>query len=431
MDSPTRIELPKVRQHQLKVLLNPNRRKVVVCGRRWGKTDCGLQAVIQGHGPKRGVLKGAIDGGWMAWVVPVSKNARKVWWLLKRSFRDGIRNGTIEKNETDKCIRFKEGGGGITVLTTDEPDNIRSEGYDGMVLDEVAFMDEGVWVKVLRPMLVDRQGWAMFITTPNGHNWFKRDIFDAAPSRGWARWQLPTSDNPHIAASELEDARLDSGPHAYAQEHEAKFTSQEGAEFPPEWFEPSTRFSVWPSDDRISLRVMALDPSMGQTATSDYSAWVVVKIDQEGIVWIDCDMKRRDPAQIVRDGIAIATTVGPDAVGIETNGFQHVLAGMVEDESKRAGILLPVWTMTNTGSEAKGGQKVQRIRKLVPFMSRGRFRYRQTPGCEMLLDQLRAFPVGDHDDGPDALEMAIRLAQQVFVDQNQSSEEETYERVIV
>lgn len=176
---------------------------------------------------------------------------------------------------------------------------------------------------------------------------------------------------------------------------------------------------------------MALDPSMGQTATSDYSAWVVVKIDQEGIVWIDCDMKRRDPAQIVRDGIAIATTVGPDAVGIETNGFQHVLAGMVEDESKRAGILLPVWTMTNTGSEAKGGQKVQRIRKLVPFMSRGRFRYRQTPGCEMLLDQLRAFPVGDHDDGPDALEMAIRLAQQVFVDQNQSSEEETYERVIV
>lgn len=424
MDRPKRIELPRVRQHQLKVLLDPSRRKVVVCGRRWGKTDVGLQAVIQGHGPSRGVLKGAIDGGWMAWVVPVSKNARKVWWLLKRSLRDAWE----DKNETDKIIRLP-GGGGVTVLSTDEPDNIRSEGYDGMVLDEVAFMAEGVWAKVLRPMLVDRQGWAMFITTPNGHNWFKRDVFDVALTRRWARWQLPTSDNPHIAESELAEALLDLGPHAYAQEHLAQFTSQEGAEFPAEWFSDATRFDAWPSDKEISLRVMALDPSMGQTAKSDYSAWVTIKLDHQGILWVDCDMKRRDPRQIVRDGLGIALTVGPDAVGIETNGFQHVLAGMVEEESKKRGLMLPVWTMVNSGSEAMGGQKVQRIRRLVPYMSRGEVRYRKTTGGDMLVEQLRAFPVGEHDDGPDALEMGVRLLRQLHNQREAPPDEEAYEQV--
>jgi hypothetical protein len=31
-----------------------------------------------------------------------------------------------------------------------------------------------------------------------------------------------------------------------------------------------------------------------------------------------------------------------------------------------------------------------------------------------LVDQLRDFPAGAHDDGPDALEMALRLAEEVW-----------------
>ena len=36
-------------------------------------------------------------------------------------------------------------------------------------------------------------------------------------------------------------------------------------------------------------------------------------------------------------------------------------------------------------------------------------RFRNTPGTREMVDQLQAFPDGDHDDGPDALEMALRL----------------------
>jgi predicted phage terminase large subunit-like protein len=55
--------------------------------------------------------------------------------------------------------------------------------------------------------------------------------------------------------------------------------------------------------------------------------------------------------------------------------------------------------------------KLVRIRRLSPYLAARRLRFkRHSPGTQLLVEQLKMFPVGDHDDGPDALEMAIRLA---------------------
>jgi predicted phage terminase large subunit-like protein len=51
-----------------------------------------------------------------------------------------------------------------------------------------------------------------------------------------------------------------------------------------------------------------------------------------------------------------------------------------------------------------------RIRRLTPYLSRGNFRWRNTPGTQWLVRQAREFPVGEHDDAIDALEQALRLA---------------------
>jgi hypothetical protein len=37
-----------------------------------------------------------------------------------------------------------------------------------------------------------------------------------------------------------------------------------------------------------------------------------------------------------------------------------------------------------------------------------------SPGTRLLVEQLKEFPAGEHDDGPDALEMAIRLAAEML-----------------
>ena len=59
--------------------------------------------------------------------------------------------------------------------------------------------------------------------------------------------------------------------------------------------------------------------------------------------------------------------------------------------------------------------KLVRIRRLGPYLASHRLRFKSgSPGTRLLVEQLQEFPISDHDDGPDALEMAIRLAAQTL-----------------
>ena len=54
--------------------------------------------------------------------------------------------------------------------------------------------------------------------------------------------------------------------------------------------------------------------------------------------------------------------------------------------------------------------KVVRIRRMTEPLCQRRVRFkRRSPGTALLVQQLQDFPLGDHDDGPDALEQALRL----------------------
>jgi predicted phage terminase large subunit-like protein len=399
------VYLPQALPHQLPVLLSPARQKLVVCGRRWGKTGTGLMATVMGHGPHRTAMAGAIDGATIWWVAPTFTIASIIWRQLKRATKDAW----TEKSETEHRIDLP-GSGSIKVCSADNPDSLRGEGLDGLVIDEAAFLDKEAWTASLRPALSDKQGWCMKLTTPNGYNWIKEE-FDAAPGRtDWEAWQRPSSDNPLIGAEELREAELDMGPRAFAQEHLAQFCDTANAEFPGEYFRESIWFDEWPPLDSFAFRVMTLDPSKGKTDRSDYSAFILAGVARNGAIFMDADLSRRDVRQIVRDGIELARGFDPHAVGVESNQFQEVLADNFAEAARESGYMLPIHCFDNRLN------KVTRIRAtLTPFLSRGEIRVRRSRGGRLLVQQLRDFPCGDHDDGPDAAEMAIRLLKQLYI----------------
>jgi predicted phage terminase large subunit-like protein len=365
-------------------------------------------ATIQGHGPERGARRGAIDGGNVWWVAPTYGVAAKIWRDLKlacgRAWRD--------KSEVERRIVLPSGGA-ITVKSADRPDSLRGDGLDGLVIDEAAFVTPEVWRDVLRPALSDRQGWAVFISSPNGRNWFY-DLFQLAGRDGatWWRWQRPTGDNPIIRPEELEAAREEVGLRSYSQEYLAQFVDQAGAEFAGEYFGEGAWFREWPAADQVRWRVIAVDPSKGKTDKSDYSAIVRLALAWDGTLYVAGDLERRDARKIVDDTIRAAAEFRPDAVGFEANQFQEVLVDLVVERTKAAGLMLPVHGITST--EAKR----TRIRAtLTPYLARGEIRFLSGDrGTKLLVEQLQAFPVADYDDGPDALEMAVTLARHLFFD---------------
>lgn len=186
--------------------------------------------VIRGHGPTRGMRRGALDGGNIWWLAPSYKNTIELWDDLKRAT-----HGVWEsKSEVDKRIRLVTGGT-ISVRSADSPESLRGSGLDGVVLDEAASMKEEIWKECIRPALMDKRGWATFIGTPKGFNWFY-DLFQSVESRDeWERWQQPSYANPLIVQEELADFKNE-GLRFYSQEVEAQFLQEGLGLFKREWF---------------------------------------------------------------------------------------------------------------------------------------------------------------------------------------------------
>jgi predicted phage terminase large subunit-like protein len=206
----------------------------------------------------------------------------------------------------------------------------------------------------------------------------------------------------------LMQMRVESGRTAFEREKQGSPADPERCEWPEMYFAEHIWFDVWPSD--LAVRVIALDPSKGRDARrSDYSAYVLVGIDRNGVVYVEADMARRPTPQMVADGAELCRRFRPDAFGVEANQFQELLCNELAAEFSRQNVtyITPAAIHNHIG-------KLVRIRRIGPYLSQRRLRFlSSSPSTKQLVNQLRDFPSGAHDDGPDALEMALRLAEDV------------------
>lgn len=202
--------------------------------------------------------------------------------------------------------------------------------------------------------------------------------------------------------------RAESGRVAFEREKQNSPVDPEHCEFPESYFDETIWYENTPNT--IALRAMALDPSKGRNATlGDFSAFVLVSLDQNGVFYVDADLARRPVPEIVAEGVELFRKFRPDIFGIEVNQFQELLKDDFETAFHAAGLgHVALWPVSNTVN------KKVRIRRLGPLLSAKRLKFKQhSPSVRILLDQLKSFPVGDHDDGPDALEMAVRMLEEL------------------
>jgi len=137
-----------------------------------------------------------------------------------------------EVRRVDRRVELPSGGW-VQVRSADDPQSLRGEGLDLVVMDECAFISETAWTEAIRPALSDRLGGALFISTPRGRNWFWRHWVKGQDSEQdeWCSWQFPTGDNPYIDADEIEVAQATLPEMIFRQEYLAEFLEGEGAVF--------------------------------------------------------------------------------------------------------------------------------------------------------------------------------------------------------
>lgn len=192
-------------------------------------------------------------------------------------------------------------------------------------------------------------------------------------------------------------------------------------EWPADYFNRDLLF-VSPKDFPTAFEAgaIAIDPSKGKTKRSDYTAMLFGGLSG-GKVWIKGDVIRQPPEVTVDKLIAMREQNSPyvDAIGLEENAWQDLLKDLVDYRCKELGVSLFDITLINNTV-----RKEIRIRRLGQYLKRDELRFEDTPGMRLLVQQLEEFPMGDHDDGPDGLEMLIRMINHMLKEEYAATQPE-------
>jgi predicted phage terminase large subunit-like protein len=150
----------------------------------------------------------------------------------------------------------------------------------------------------------------------------------------------------------------------------------------------------------------ACDPSLGGDPTrGDYTAIVLLyqPLKSQTRYVIAADLARMTPDQAIERIITYAKMYRISNFGVEANQFQQLMVDDLKRRARAQGIPFTVNAIKNRAG------KQQRIAALETEVSQGHLVFSRRH--QLLLEQLRAFPLGKHDDGPDALEMAVATAK--------------------
>jgi hypothetical protein len=214
------VHIPAPAPHQVGVDQAPTRYKVCPWGRRRGKTVWSFKAAIVGHGPTQPdgqpMFPGVAQGWDVVWIPPDYTQAKTLWreWVKPR-FED-VDGVTL--NNTDFSVFFEDGGA-FHIRSNENIRSVRGFGkrLKGVIFEEAAHFDlEYAWRDVVRPMLADNIGWAIFISTTNGGqdgntekvapSFFNRLVQEIRDGKRdpaeWGEWHGTARDNPRISPDE-------------------------------------------------------------------------------------------------------------------------------------------------------------------------------------------------------------------------------------
>jgi hypothetical protein len=160
-----------------------------------------------------------------AYAAPFYSQAKAVAWDYLKKFSAPLPG--VQYNESELRCDLPNGAR-IRLFGTDNAQALRGMYLDDLVLDEPADMSRQVWTQVLRPMLADRQGRALFCGTPQGTDNLLYDVWQQAgadQSGLWSRFRFPASETGYLPQAELEAARQSMDAAEYAQEFECSFAA--------------------------------------------------------------------------------------------------------------------------------------------------------------------------------------------------------------
>jgi len=261
---------------QLKVSSSKARFRVLISGRRFGKT---YLAVTE-------MMKYACQPNRRIWyVAPTFKMAKEIVWGTLKEMLNQF-NWIEDINETTMTITIRQSNSTISLKGADNYDSLRGTGLDFLILDEFADIDKRTWFEVLRASVSDTHsrdkssGHVLFCGTPKGYgNWSYELYLKGKQDHDWESFQFTTIQGGMVSADEIEQAKQDIDIRTFRQEFEGTFENYAGAVY----------YNFHPVDNVVKPRQIDWTKPLhlGIDFNIDPMSCCVAQIEKEKIYFID------------------------------------------------------------------------------------------------------------------------------------------------
>jgi predicted phage terminase large subunit-like protein len=423
------VRMRRLHPGQRYVVRRARRFNTLRCGRRFGKTELGIDRLAM---PPNGIAAGRP----VAWFAPTYKYLIEVYAQVDELF-----DKAISKRDRQNHILSLRNGARIDFWTLDDTKAGRGRKYAHVIVDEATLVRNlrEAWEQSIRPTLTDYRGSADFLATPKGRDYFAelcdrgtwirrtedgRDV-ECMPDDPGARpmianpdgtpkfpdyqaFHMPTSMNPFIDPAELATVEAELPSLVFRQEYLAEFVDFAGTVVKREWIRWGNPLDRWSEAQLITCA--GGDVASKFADTNDYTAVVVLSRDPDGYYWVRFAQRARLP---FRDQLRMFATVGSifkvRAIYIEEVAYQAVAIQELLAETT-----LPVFGFQPDKS------KFTRFLAMQSRFQRGLIVFDESID-PAFYGEILAF-TGDekhdaHDDYVDALVMAYHACNAVWVGQ--------------
>jgi phage terminase large subunit-like protein len=375
---------------QLEIFKSDARFKIVVAGRRFGKSYLSAWLLLI-----NAIQSKSKD---VFYIAPTFQQAKDIMWsMLKELGKDLI----IQAYENTAVLTLINGRK-IYLKGSDRPETLRGTGISYVVLDEYASMKPVVWEQIIRPSLADVQGRALFIGTPAGKNHFFDLYNDASDDDEWDSFQYKSIDNPFLPATEIKASKKNMSTMSFRQEFEASFETFSGGIFKESWF----KLDEEPDEGSY---VIAIDPAGYEQSEKernlkrsrlDETAIAIVKIDRDKWWVKDILHGRWNIKETAKRILKAAIDVEATTVGIEIGALRNAILPYLEDEMRTENQWLSIAELRHGGKK-----KNDRITwSLQGRMEHGQITFNPDKDWKVFISQLMDFPNRlAHDDLLDSL----------------------------
>jgi hypothetical protein len=203
-------------------------RRIVACGVRWGKS---VSAAMEGLAAAMQPAEHSV--GWV--VAPTYDLTERVFNQVGIVAASHLRHRIVSLKENDRRLVIRNMGGGLSEIrgkSADNPISLLGEGLDWVIVDEASRLKPSIWENYLSQRLIDKQGWALLISTPKGKGYFF-DLFKRGQGADpdYQSWNMPSWSNPLLDREVIEQERERLPERVFRQEFGAEFIEGSGAVF--------------------------------------------------------------------------------------------------------------------------------------------------------------------------------------------------------